>query len=140
MGGFESWKNQTIRIFFEDNFQCCGASIVMDPLVAMMLHDDLGYKTKEEFHQWLKENVKYDQKQYWGFPGQFPEGGHPEELAKAEAGEEPYASWLKLPEGVKIPVARGVDVNIMVAGGETNPYWQAGSLGLLGMASVDEWR
>jgi hypothetical protein len=140
MGGFESWKDQTIRIFFEDNFQCCGASIVMDPLVAMMLHDDLGYKTKEEFNRWLKENVKFDQKQYWGFPGQFPEGGHPEELAKAKAGEEPYASWLKLPEGVTIPVARQLDVNIMVAGGETNPYWQAGSLGLLGTASVDEWR
>ena len=91
-------------------------------------------------NQWLKENVKYDQKQYWGFPGQFPEGGHPEELKKAEAGEEPYASWLTLPEGVKIPVSRELEVNIMVAGGETNPYWQAGSLGLLGTASVDEWR
>jgi hypothetical protein len=82
----------------------------------------------------------FDQKQYWGFPGQFPEGGHPDALAKAKAGEEPYASWLKLPEGVTIPVPRNVDVNIMVAGGETNPYFQAGSLGLMGTALVDEWR
>jgi hypothetical protein len=89
MGGFESRKDQTIKTFFENNFQCCGTSIVMDPLVAMMLHDDLGYKTKEDFHQWLKDNVMFDQKQYWGFPGQFPEGGHLEERAKAEAGEEP---------------------------------------------------
>jgi hypothetical protein len=140
MGGFESWKDLTIKRFFEDNFQCCGGTIVMDPLVAMMLHKDLGYKSKEQFQQWLKENVMYDQQQYWGFPGQFPEGGHPEELKKAKAGVEPYVSWLKLPEGAKIPVPRDLDIHIMVAGGETNPYFQAGSLRCLGMASVDEWR
>lgn len=140
MGGFETWKDETIKRFFEENFQCCGTTMVMDPLVAMMLKNDLGYNTKEAFQKWLYDNVMYDQKQYWGFPGQFPEGGHPEELKKAKAGIEPYASWLKLNEGEMIPVPREVDVNIMIGGGETNPYWQAGGLRLLGMASVDEWR
>jgi hypothetical protein len=140
MGGFETWKDLTIKRFFETNTQCCGTTAVLDPLVAMMLHKDLGYETKEQFSRWLKENVMYTQTEYWGFPGQFPGGGHAEELKKAKAGIEPYASWLKLNEGELIPVPREVDVNIMVAGGETNPYWQGGSLGYRGSALIDEWR
>ena len=66
--------------------------------------------------------------------------GHPKELALAKQGVEPYASWLKLPEGAVIPVPRNVDVNILVAGGETNPYWQGGTLAYLGSSSVDKWR
>ena len=140
MGGFESDKDMTIKRFFEANTQCCGTTVVLDPLVAMMLQKDLGYQSKEAFNKWLSENVMWNQKDFWGFPGMFPAGGHPEALEKAKAGEEPYASWLNLPEGALIPVPRGVDVNIMVAGGETNPYWQGGSLRYIGSASVDEWR
>jgi len=76
--------------------------------------------------------------EYWGLPG--VGFGHSEELEKAKAGVEPYASWLKLPEGAVIPVPRNVNVNIIVAGGETNPYWQGGTLRYIASASVDKWR
>ncbi len=144
MGGFESDKDYTIKRFFEANTQCCGETVVLDPLVAMMLQKDRRYESKEALSQWLHENVLMTQTEYWGYPGQafggYAVGGHTEELEKAKAGVEPYASWLNLLEGALIPVPRGVDVNIIVAGGETNPYWQGGSLRYLGSASVDEWK
>jgi hypothetical protein len=138
VGGFETNKSATIKRFFTYQTQCCGQSIVIDPLVADLLYKE-GFKTKELLNQWLNENVMHPQEDYWGqMPG--VGRGHPEELQKAKSGVEPYASWLKLPEGAVIPVPRGVDVNIMVAGGETNPYWQGGTLRYIASASVDEWR
>lgn len=138
MGGFETNKSNTIKRFFTYQTQCCGQTMVVDPLVADLLYKE-GFKTKEQLHQWLKENVMFPQEEYWGqmFGAS---GGHPKELELGKAGVEPYTSWLKLPEGAVIPVPRNVDVNIMVAGGETNPYWQGGTLRYIASASVDKWR
>ena len=138
IGGFETKKSATIKRFFTYNTQCCGQTIVVDPLVADLLYKE-GFTSKEQLTKWLKDNVMYAQEEYWGETfGVSP--GHPKELEMAKTGAEPYASWLKLPEGATVPVPRGVDVNIMVAGGETNPYWQGGSLRYLTSASVDAWR
>ncbi len=138
MGGFETKKSITIKRFFTYNTQCCGQTIVVDPLAADLLYRE-GFTSKEQLTRWLKDSVMHPQEEYWGeIFGVSP--GHPKELEMAKAGVEPYASWLKLPEGSTIPVPRDVDVNIMVAGGETNPYWQGGSLGHLASASVDAWR
>lgn len=138
MGGFETNKSSTIKRFFTYQTQCCGQTMVVDPLVADLL-DKEGFKTKEQLNQWLKENVMFPQEEYWGQIFGVS-GGHPKELELARAGVEPYASWLKLPEGAVVPVPRDVDVNIMVAGGETNPYWQGGTLRYIASASVDKWR
>ena len=138
IGGFELNKSNTIKRFFTYQTQCCGQSMVVDPLVADLLYKE-GFKTKEQLNRWLKGNVMFPQEEYWGqmFGVSM---GHAKELEQAKAGVEPYASWLKLPEGAVIPVPRNVDVNIMVAGGETNPYWQGGTLRYITSASVDEWR
>jgi hypothetical protein len=140
IGGFELNKSNTIKRFFTYQTQCCGQTMVVDPLVADLLYKE-GFKTKEHLTQWLKENVMYPREEYWG---QMPGvggfmGEHPDHLKLAKAGVEPFASWLKLPEGAVIPVPRGIDVNIMVAGGGTNPYWQGGTLRYLKSASVDQW-
>jgi hypothetical protein len=138
VGGFETNKSNTIKRFFTYETGCCGQTIVLDPLAADLIYKE-GFKSKEQFSQWLKENVMHAQEEYWGeIFGVSP--GHPKELELAKTGVEPYATWLKLPEGAVIPVPRGVDVNIMVAGGETNPYWQGGTLRYITSASVDEWR
>ncbi len=137
-GGFETNKSATLKRFFTYETGCCGQTVVLDPLAADLLYKE-GFHTKEQLNRWLRENVMYAQQEYWGeIFGVSP--GHPEELALAKQGIAPYASWLKLPEGAVIPVPRNVDVNIMVAGGETNPYWQGGTLMYLGSASVDKWR
>lgn len=144
MGGFESSKDITIRKFFTNNTQCCGATIVLDPLVADMLQQNLGYKSKEEFSQYLRDNVNMRVEDFWGVPGVTGGGrggGSGESpLEQAKKGVEPYASWLKLPEGAEIPVPRKVAVNIIVTGGETNAYWQGGTLRYLASGSVDKWR
>jgi hypothetical protein len=138
IGGFETNKSNTIKRFFTYQTQCCGQTMVVDPLVADLLYKE-GFKTKEQLNQWLKENVMFPQEEYWGQMFGVS-GGHSKELEQAKAGVEPYASWLKLPEGAVIPVPRNIDVNIMVAGGETNPYWQGGTLRYIASASVDKWR
>ena len=138
IGGFETNKSKTIKRFFTYETGCCGQTIVLDPLTADLLYKE-GFKSKEQLNQWLKENVMHAREEYWGEVfGVSP--GHPKELEMAKSGVEPYASWLKLPEGAVIPVPRGVDVNIMIAGGETNPYWQGGTLRYITSSSVDEWR
>ncbi len=138
MGGFETNKSNTIKRFFTYQTQCCGQTMVLDPLTADLLYKE-GFKSKEQLNQWLKENVMHAQEEYWGEIFGVS-SGHPKELELAKSGVEPYASWLKLPEGAVIPVPRGIDVNIMVAGGETNPYWQGGTLRYITSALVDEWR
>jgi hypothetical protein len=140
IGGFELNKSNTIKRFFTYQTQCCGQTMVVDPLVADLLYKE-GFKTKEQLNQWLKENVMSPREEYWG---QMPGvggfmGEHADQFEQARAGVEPYASWLKLPEGAVIPVPRGVNVNIMVAGGGTNPYWQGGTLRYIKSASVDRW-
>jgi hypothetical protein len=145
VGGFESTKDRTIKRFFENNTQCCGATLVLDPLVADMLYRELGYKTKEQFQDWLNKSVGTIKEDYWGaIPGQGGAersgGRRAKEYEQAKTGIEPFATWLKYPEGAVLPVSRNVQVNILVTGGETNPYWQGGSLRYIASASVDKWR
>lgn len=111
------------------------ASVVMDPLVAQDIKAE-GFETKEELSQWLRENCLQTPWEYWTI--------HPEHLEAAEAGTEPYASWLELPEGATIPVPRfrekSPPIDIVVVGGETNQFWQAGNFSYVVSASIDDWR
>jgi hypothetical protein len=144
IGGFEEDKEETIKRFLTRQTGCCGATIALDPLVAKKLKDR-GFGSKERLIDWLKEHVMTPKEEYWGIPGLFVEP-HPEEKRLGEQGIEPYASWLRLPEGAVVPVprakvsVRGYEINVLVTGGGTNPYWQGGSLRYLGSASIDEWR
>lgn len=144
IGGFEEDKEHTIKRFLTRQTGCCHHTIVLDPLVAQKLKER-GFESKEKFIEWLKQNVMVPQEEYWGIPGLFVVP-HPEEKELGEKGVEPYASWLKLPEGAVIPVPRvnvsigGYDINVIVVGGGTNPYWQGGTLRHLASALVDEWR
>lgn len=139
IGGFETNKSNTIKRFFTYQTQCCGQTVVLDPLVADLLYRE-GFQSKEQLNQWLKENVMWPQEEYWGLIPGVGAGAGREHLEDAKKGVEPYASYLKLPEGAVVPEARGVDVNIIVTGGETNPYWQGGTLRYIASASIDEWR
>jgi len=59
----------------------------------------------------------------------------------AEKGVEPYASWLTQSGDTMINRYRSPDeISILVVGGRTNDFWQAGDWHLIGSFSVDEWR
>ena len=122
------------------------ATVLVEPLLADALVKDYGFDTKEKLIQWLKENTFQTASEYWTI--------YPSDLQKAKAGVEPYASWLKLPEGALVPVPRfspkkppeipatiqPEPITLIVIGGETNSWYFAGDFFYVASASVDKWR
>ncbi len=116
------------------NIQTAGI-LIMDPLVAKALREDEGFETKEKLNQWLTENVRFTMWNYWN--------AMPDDLKKAKAGIQPFASLLKRSPESDSPLQLfrpEAGVEITVVGGETNPFWFAGDFRYLASASIDEWR
>jgi hypothetical protein len=111
-----------------------GALIIADPLVAKRLKEQ-GYDTKEKLIDWLYKNTTQTVKDYksrnYAYLFDYP---------RALQGIEPYASWYKMPDDAVIPhFPRPTDLNIVVAGGQTNAYPQAGNLSYGVSVSIDKW-
>jgi hypothetical protein len=112
-----------------------GAIIFADPLVAKDLKDLYGFDTKEKLSQWLQENVQLTSGEFWNYSLV-----HSLTLPLARRGVEPFATWLTLPKETPIPrypTPKGI--NIIVVGGQTNAFWQAGDFKYQGSAVVDQW-
>jgi hypothetical protein len=112
------------------------ATLVLDPLVARNLKEMQGFDTKEDFCQWLSENVKVPAGQYWAadiiYAFMRP---------LAEQGIEPYASWARLPDDALLtPFNDPKCMNVVVTGGETNAFWKTTDFDYILSASVDKWR
>jgi hypothetical protein len=149
-GGFKPYpfqevmKRQTLSFFTSGTGNCfkngvpdsAALTLLLDPLVAKDLKESQGFKTKEELCQWLVKNTFKSTWEYWAC--------RPDDLKKAQEGVEPFASWLKLPPGALIPVPVFFDskkpIEIIVVGGRTNPFWQAGDFNYIASASVDKWK
>ncbi len=111
-----------------------GALVIADPLVAKRLKEQ-GYDTKEKLIDWLYKNTTQTVKDYksrnYAYLFDYP---------RALQGVEPYATWYKLPEDAVIPhFPRPESLNIVVAGGQTNAYPQAGNLSYGVSVSIDKW-
>ena len=60
---------------------------------------------------------------------------------RADAGEEPFATWRKAADDELIPHYHDpARINIVVVGGETSPVWKTSDYGCWGSAPVDYWR
>jgi hypothetical protein len=119
------------------------ATLMLDPTVAADISRH-GFGSKEAYTDYLTKNSKTPAWMYW-------QNGNA--LKQAQAGVEPYASYLKLGEDVDIPVNRYVArapygapegghrsaVEIIVLGGETNTYWFGGDFAYMTGASIDKW-
>lgn len=113
-----------------------GACLIMDPTVAQKLKAE-GFNTKEELIRYAWENTKIKVEDYWTYYQLVDIFIRP----RAEAGVEPYASWLKLPADSLIPQFVSYDrINVIVVGGETQEFWQMGDHYYIASASVDTWR
>ncbi len=89
------------------------ATIVMDPTVADLLKDAHGFKTKAELSEWLAKNVEVAVETYWG-NGVNATGMTPMALQ----GQEPFATWLKVPPETLIkPFTDARAIQVVVAGG-----------------------
>jgi hypothetical protein len=116
------------------NIQTAGI-LVMDPLVAAALKEKEGFETKEKLNQWLTQNVRFTMWNYWN--------ALPDDLKKAKAGIEPFASLLKLAPEADSPLQLfqpEAGVEIVVTGGGTNSFWYAGDFRHLASVSIDKWR
>jgi hypothetical protein len=111
-----------------------GALVVCDPLVAKRLVEQ-GYDTKEKLIDWLYQNTTHTVKDYKNTTHTYSF-----DYPRALRGEEPWATWYKLPDETMIPRWPKPDyINVVVAGGETNAFFQAGNLSFRGSISVDKW-
>jgi hypothetical protein len=111
-----------------------GALIVADPLVAARLKE-LGYDTKDKLIDWLHKNTTQTVKDYkernFSYLFEYP---------RALRGDEPYATWYKLPDDARISkFPRRDSINIVVTGGQTNAYSQVGNLSYGTSVSIDKW-
>jgi len=135
-------KNWMTHFF---SFGTGAATLLLDPTVARDVQSH-GYKSKEEFSDYLSKNTKTPAWLYWDT--------HRNELKQAQAGVEPYASYLKMGDG-EIPFQRFYrrgrpggppdpnpksSVEVIVLGGETNTYWAGGDFSYVASASIDKWR
>ena len=137
-GGYgprETWKEKFIR--------CLTASehhnpplIVLDPIAARGFVE-LGFDSKRKLIDWCAENARLPAREYWD--NQWIQTlVHP----LAVAGVEPYATRLKARPDELVQMFLPADINIVVAGGETQGAWKmfGGSLRQQATVSVDAWR
>lgn len=144
-GPRETWQEKFVRcLTAADHFS--PPFIVMDPLVARDFAK-LGY-SKQSLIEWCAENAKMPARNYW-------DDQWTTTLIKphAEAGVEPYASWLVANPDEMISIFRPEDIEIVVAGGETQGAFKmiSGKLvgergrraqgrGGSGLIAIDPWR
>jgi len=133
-GPRETWKERFIR--------CLAATehyipplLVLDPIAARGFVE-LGFDTKEKLIAWCAENARLPARQYW-------DDQWIQTLIRplAVAGIEPYATRLKAKPDDVIQMYLPQEINIVVAGGETQGGWKmfGGSL-RNATISVDAWR
>ncbi len=111
------------------------ATIVMDPLVARSLKENLGLNSKQACREYLAQNVKIPAGYYW-------KTDYIDMLVASQAyqGVEPYASWKKLPDDALIaPFFKPENINLVVAGGGISPLWKATDYRHGVSVSVDKW-
>jgi hypothetical protein len=107
---------------------------VMDPIVARGFVD-LGFDTKEKLIAWCADNAQMTAREYW-------DNQWIQYLMRprAVAGVEPYASRFKAQPDELITIFEPSEINIVVAGGETQGAWKMISGSLRATVSIDAWR
>ena len=133
-GPRETWKERFIRCLTATEHYI-PPLLVLDPIAARGFVE-LGFDTKEKLIAWCAENARLPARNYWD--DQWIQTLiHP----KAVAGVEPYATRLKAQPDELVQMYLPEEINIVVAGGETQGAWKmfGGSL-RNATISVDAWR
>jgi hypothetical protein len=108
--------------------------LVVDPIVARGFVE-LGFDNKEKLIKWCAENALLPAREYW-------DDMVTQTLLRPRgiAGEEPHATRLRAKPDDIVQMFSADDINIVVAGGETQGAWKMIGGTLRGIESIDEWR
>ncbi len=134
-GPRETWKEKFIRCLTAAEHHI-PPLIVLDPIAARGFVE-LGFDDKHKLIDWCAENARLPAREYWD--NQWIQTlVHP----LAVAGVEPYATRLKARPEDLVQMFLPDEINIVVAGGETQGAWKmfGGSLRKNAIVSVDAWR
>ncbi len=112
-------------------------TLLLDPTIIHQMKTNEGIDSKEELIEWIHQNTKVRVEDwlddFYAVQNFI--------LPMGEMGQEPIASWMKLPKDAEIPqFSTPSKINIISVGGGTNFFWQAGDFSYMMSASVDEWR
>ena len=112
-------------------------TILLDPNITHQLKNSEGFDSKEQLIDWIHKNTKVKVEDWLDDFYAVQNFVHP----MGKMGQEPIASWMKLPRDDYIPQFSSPSrINIINIGGGTNLFWQATDFGYSSSASVDEWR
>jgi hypothetical protein len=141
-GGWYTQAGYGPRATWKEKMRKCLAAVeqysppllVVDPIVARGFVE-LGFDTKEKLIDWCAKNGRLPAREYW-------DNQWIQYLLRprAVAGVEPFASRYRAPPDELIQIFEPEDINIVVAGGETQGAWKMISGALRGIVSIDEWR
>jgi hypothetical protein len=108
--------------------------LVIDPIAARGFVD-LGFDTKEKLIGWCADNALLPAREYW-------DNQWIQYLMRprAAAGVEPYAARLRAKPDDLVKIFEPSEINIVVAGGETQGAWKMISGSLRAKVSIDAWR
>jgi len=109
-------------------------TLVTDPIVARLFAAK-GIHTKQQLIDWCAANARIPAREYWD--DQWVQTLiHP----LAVAGVEPFATRLKAAPDEIVDMHEASDINVVVAGGETQGAWKIFGANLAKTVSVDAWR
>ncbi len=134
-GPRETWREKLRRALAacEPNI---APVLVLDPICARGFAE-LGFDDKDKLIAWCADNARLPAREYW-------DNQWVQTLARplAVAGVEPFAARLKAAPDEEIPIFTPEDINVVVAGGETQGAWKmiAGDYRGDATRSVDAWR
>ena len=112
-------------------------TLLLDPTIIHQMKNNEGIDSKEQLIEWIHKNTQVK-------VGDWLDDFYAVQnfvLPMGEMGQEPIASWMKLPKDAEIPQFSSPSrITILSVGGGTNFFWQAGDFSYMRSASVDEWR
>ena len=141
MGGRYIQEGFGPRETWEDKMRRCLAAtaylaplLVLDPLVAQ-LFASRGIHSKQDLIDWCAANARLPAREYW-------DDQWVQTLIRphAVAGVEPYASRLTAAPDQIVPMYEAEEINVVVAGGETQGAWKMLGANYITSVSVDAWR
>lgn len=112
------------------------ATIFVDPTVASLMKEVIGFETKRDLSAWLSDNVEKTVASYWG-NGVIMTSNN----AMALQGLEPFSSWRKMDADSLIkPFNNPRAIHVVVVGGSIQTTWFLSDFRLPRGVLVDDWR